>query len=324
MACPSTLAGVEVLTEPVWRARAAAHAAAVAQRAGSHLARRARGEKHAVEDFLWEYYAVRPGQLARWHPGGGVGLEGAAERTTWRFYREVRPGLLAADVDALSTHHGRLIRQVRVLVEATVRRTPSWSCFGWHEWAMVYRADSTRHPAPLRLGPAATDALVEEVADRGGLRCTHFDAYRFFTADAAPLNAWRPASSDRASYEQAGCLHAGMDLYKHALRLLPLTSSALVLDAFDLARDLRYLDMRAAPYDLTHLGVEPLLMETADGRAAYVSEQRRYAERAQVLRRRLLDELSVAPSGPAHRPAEGVLRATELQVDQGLAELHRH
>ena len=38
-----------------------------------------------------------------------------------------------------------------------------------------------------------------------------------------------------------------MDLDKHAFRLTPMISSDLVADAFELARDIRVLDMRAAP-----------------------------------------------------------------------------
>ena len=49
-----------------------------------------------------------------------------------------------------------------------------------------------------------------------------------------------------------------MDLYKHAFRLTPMIASDLVADCFELARDIRVLDMRAAPYDLADLGFEPV------------------------------------------------------------------
>jgi hypothetical protein len=48
---------------------------------------------------------------------------------------------------------------------------------------MVYRQtqEELRHNAwPLRLGPHGTDAVVE--ASR--IRCSHFDAFRFYTAPA--------------------------------------------------------------------------------------------------------------------------------------------
>ncbi|MBM7519501.1 hypothetical protein [Nocardioides nitrophenolicus] len=81
-----------------------------------------------------------------------------------------------------------------------------------------------------------------------------------------------------------------MDLYKHAFRLSPLVSSDLVADCFELAWDIRTLDMRAAPYDLADLGFEPVRIETAEGKAAYVEAQRGFSERGAPLRARLAEE----------------------------------
>ena len=81
-----------------------------------------------------------------------------------------------------------------------------------------------------------------------------------------------------------------MDLYKHAFRLSPMISSDLVADCFELAWDIRTLDMRAAPYDLLDLGFEPVRIETAEGKAAYVEAQRGFAERGAPLRARLVEE----------------------------------
>ncbi len=144
----------------------------------------------------------------------------------------------------------------------------------------------TRHDWPLRLGVEGTDAVVE--SHRIG--CSHFDAFRFFTPTARPLNTLQPGPDDRASFEQPGCLHAGMDLYKHAFRLTPMVPSELVADCFELARDIRVLDMRAAPYDLADLGFEPVRIETPEGKAVYVEAQRAFAERGAPLRARLVAE----------------------------------
>jgi hypothetical protein len=81
-----------------------------------------------------------------------------------------------------------------------------------------------------------------------------------------------------------------MDLYKHAFRLSPMVCSELVADCFELARDIRALDMRASPYDLSGLGYEPVRVETAAGKQEYVAAQRAFAERARPLRRRLIEE----------------------------------
>ena len=88
-----------------------------------------------------------------------------------------------------------------------------------------------------------------------------------------------------------------MDLYKWAYKLVPLAPSSLVLRCFELARDIRVLDMRASPYDLGVLGYEPVRVETPDGRAEYAARQRTFAERAAPLRLELIEVC--APAGAA-------------------------
>jgi hypothetical protein len=153
---------------------------------------------------------------------------------------------------------------------------------------MVHRSaeHGTRHSWPLRLGAEGTDAVVESHR----IACSHFDAYRFFTDAARPLNTLRPGREDRAAFEQPGCLHAGMDLYKHGFRLTPMICSDLVADCFELARDIRVLDMRASPYDLSDLGYSPVRVETTAGKQEYVEAQRAFAERGAPLRERLIAE----------------------------------
>jgi hypothetical protein len=296
----STAADAALVLAPTdWRAREASHHARVDALLAAHLERARRGEKHPVEDFLFTYYSHRPAQLRRWHPGAGVVLAGAAERSGWRDHVEVRLGDgergVTVDVQAFTSRRGDTVGHVRALLAATASRPAQLGCFGLHEWAMVYRQapDDVRHAAwPLRLGPEGTDGVVE--AHR--IRCSHFDAYRFFTAAAAPRNALRPTRAGTAALEQPGCLHATMDLYKWAYKLSPAVPSDLVLDAFELARDVRELDMRASPYDLAALGYDPVRIETAEGKAEYVAAQRAFAERGAGLRERLLAVLdSLAP-----------------------------
>jgi hypothetical protein len=291
----TTAAGTAAVLVPAqWRAREAAHHARVDALLAGHLARAGLGEKHPVEDFLFTYYSHRPAQLRRWHPGAGVVLTGAAERVSWRDHAEVDAGDgsrgVTVDVRAFTTRRGETLAHVRALLAATASRPAQLGCFGLHEWAMVYRQapDAVRHAAwPLRLGPAGTDAVV----DAHRVRCSHFDAFRFFTPAAAPRNALRPTRADTVRLEQPGCLHATMDLYKWAYKLVPAVASGLVLDAFELARAVRELDMRASPYDLSALGYEPVPIETPQGKAEYVAAQRAFAERGAALRRRLLDVL---------------------------------
>ena len=72
-----------------------------------------------------------------------------------------------------------------------------------------------------------------------------------------------------------------MDLYKHAFRLWPLVGSDLVADCFELAWDVRTVDMRAAPYDLGRPRLlTPIRIETPEGKQEYAAHQRGFAERA--------------------------------------------
>jgi len=276
-----------VLDERAWRALQNAHATRVQPWIGPRLERRRRGERHPVDDFLFDYYAFRPGQLARWHPGAGVLLTGDVSG-----FRDLR-GYLVDDEGARADQRSLpvdLLRANLQLLEATASRPASFGCFGRHEWAMVYRQspDQMRHSAwPLRL-PA--DAIAR-VVESSPLRCTHFDAFRFYTAEARPLNVVQPTRSTQADIEQPGCLHATMDLYKWCFRSYPAISADLTADCFALAREVRAVDMRASPYDFRDLGYSPIGIETAEGRAEYVEHQRDFAARGALLRQRLIDAL---------------------------------
>ncbi|SCE76496.1 hypothetical protein GA0070607_1279 [Micromonospora coriariae] len=275
-----------VLDVAAWQARRRAHEERVDAWLTPHLARRRRGERHPVADFLFTYYSHRPAQLRRWHPGAGVELRGADPADFGRDYRATTVGV-TLDTDAVRARRGDSIGWIRSLLTATAGRTPHFGCFGMHEWAMVYRQtrEELRHNAwPLRLDPERTAAIVEE----RGVRCSHFDAFRFFTPPARPLNVLTPTRETQHAHEQPGCLHANMDLYKWAYKLSPLLPSELVADCFELAREIRTLDMRASPYDLAALGHPPVLVETPEGRAEYAAAQRGFADRAAVLRVRLL------------------------------------
>ncbi|NUP50680.1 MAG: 3-methyladenine DNA glycosylase [Catenulispora sp.] len=289
-----------VLPEPVWRASEAAHDARVAAWTEPHLRRRAGNEAHPVMDFLFTYYSHRPARLRRWHPGPGVVLAGpgARERLAWRGYAETAGGV-TLDQAEFTDARRRTAEFVRALLTATASREPRLACFGLHEWAMVYRLppEQVRHAArPLRLGSAGTDEVVESQR----IRCSHYDAYRFFTPDAEPLNTLRPTREEQVANEQPGCLHAGMDLYKWAYKLDPFVPSELIADCFALASEIRETDMRASPYDLAELGYRPIRVETAAGRAEYAAAQAAFARRAAPLRRRLVDvcETLLAWAGP--------------------------
>jgi len=105
------------------------------------------------------------------------------------------------------------------------------------------------------------------------------------------MNRLQPTLDTRMALEQPGCIHANLDLYKWAAKSMPWVGAELLLDCFELALELRDLDMRASPYDLAAWGREPICIETAEGRREYEVEQRRLAGDARVLRERLLEVL---------------------------------
>ncbi|AOS43963.1 hypothetical protein Verru16b_01023 [Lacunisphaera limnophila] len=281
-------AALTLLAEPDWRARQSAHEARVRAWTDPHQARQARGEKHPVEDFLFEYYRFRPSWLRRWHPGPDVVLlgESAREFLRWPEYHESDGGI-ALNVAAFEAKRRDSLVWLLGLLRATAERPPMFACFGLHEWAMVYRQtpDEVRHNAwPLRFPPDELARIVEAQP----VRCSHFDAFRFFTPPARPLNRLQPERSTVTQLEQRGCLHANMDLYKWAFKLAPFTPAELTADCFALARDIREVDMRASPYDLARLGYPPIGIETPEGRATYETHQRAFADRSQPLRARLI------------------------------------
>lgn len=278
------------LHESEWQPLSAAHAERTRPWIEERLARRAEGKAHAINDFLFEYYPYSPNKLATWHPGFGVVLEGQAAQPylARAGYRAEGKGV-TADLAWLEGKQPRLELAIRILA-GTTSRPPMTGCFGLHEWAMVYglEQDEVRHAyLPLRVTASEITRTVDEV----GLRCTHIDAYRFFTPQAMPLNPTTPTREKQPEMEQPGCLHAGMDLYKYAFWFSPFVSSELVADCFDLARDARSLDMAASPYDVSEFGVPPVRVETVTGRAEYVAAQRELMTRADPLRARLLDNL---------------------------------
>lgn len=273
-----------------WREREAAHAERAATLTEGRRYRAGRGLTEPIEDFLYDYYSLRPRDVSRWNPGIGVVLPddgGLGRHATGRWTQRVmfddgREGV-TLNAAAFLADRGTDVASIHELLQRTASRPGHFGCLGWHEWAMVYRG-RPRHPLPLRLGPEGTDAVVEAVP----IACTHYDAFRFFTPDAVPFNRYTPTRETQASLEQPACLHANMDCLKWALKLSPACPGELLLDTFDLAQRIRRLDMAASPYDCTSLGLEAVRVETAEGRAEYVAAQRAFAEEAAGLRARLL------------------------------------
>lgn len=276
-----------------WHARSRAHDERAGALADAFVARRSRREKHPVHDFLFTYYSFSPAKLRQWTPALGEALEITAEDLTRHPWLgadcfTIRDGVLSHNIARLTNQARERARWIASLCDAILTRPRNLRCHGMHEWAMVYQQslEGVRHQGyELRMPPEEVARFVESQP----LCCTHYDAFRFFTQPARPLNAFQPVLESRPALEQGACLHANMDIYKWAHKLWPWTGSDLIGDAFLLAIEGRDLDMRASPYDLRALGYDPVPVETAEGRALYEQEQQRLADKAERLRVRLRD-----------------------------------
>jgi len=250
--------------------------------------RRAHGLEDPVCDFLFEYYSFRASALLRWSPGINVILADAhpnhfsAPHAAFVFSAEE----MHVCARKFPAQRRASLDYIQQLLTRSRERPLHLGCFGLHEWAMVYRTTAPRHSAiPLRLPPADIARIVES----NTLCCTHFDAFRFFTPDAAPKNRWALQRTDQSDFEQPGCIHATMDLYKWAFKIWPWIAGGLLADCFALAIDARTIDMRASPYDLRAFGLQPIVIETPDGQTEYQDAQRTLATRAAPLRAQLIN-----------------------------------
>lgn len=278
-----------VLATAEWQTRAATHLERAQQYTRPRRERRSRGEKHPVHDFLFEYYSYSGGKLETWHPGPHESIADgteARERFAAPIYRAV-DGRIQRDIGVLSAADRASLAQVLHVLRTTQERPANFGCYGMHEWAMIHRGHDVRHAgiAPLRLPQHEVDVFVESRP----IVCSHFDAFRFFAPTAQPLNRITLAWNARHESEQAGCIHANMDLYRWAYTSMPWIGSDLLWHCFELATELRTLDMQAGPYDLRAFGFDPVQIETAEGRHEYQQRQREMSARASVLRAQLIE-----------------------------------
>jgi hypothetical protein len=284
---------MQVLEEKKWREAARRHRERLNGFVEAHRSRRSRGEKHPVWDFLFDYYSFRPALLLKWSPGLGVELRGDVSGfSVWKEFAVDEAGAREAgarlDLKHFPAQRAEPLRQIRAMLERTAASPAFHGCFGLHEWAMVYRCEQVRHgQVALRL----SNDEISEFVDSQSIRCSHYDAFRFFTPRAAPLNTLQPDSASRWGLEQRGCIHANMDLYKWAYKYFPWIGSGVVADAFEVLVFAREVDMRASPYDLRAWGFEPIRIETPEGRREYQEWQREIADRALPVRLELLARL---------------------------------
>lgn len=270
-----------------WEEQVRQHKKCISDLIDDYLERRQHQQKDPVMDFLFEYYAFPPSHLKRWSPGFGVLLRGNdfSEIEITELIRSKDGAFL--DPDLFPENRKSSVRWILTLLEHSSEKSPQFGCFGMHEWAMVYRTSNIRHSQiPLRMSP---EDLAEFVESRP-LVCTHFDAFRFFTPEARPMNKHELSRDHFREMEQPGCIHTNMDLYKWAFKMYPWVSSDTIREAFELAVQARFTDMKASPYDLSDRGLEPIKIETSDGRHEYLERQKEIYEKSRPVRVQLIKE----------------------------------
>lgn len=294
------------------------------------------GRSNPIEGFLFTYYRWPRSRLERWFPGVGVVVEGsdparfASRGKAPRRGRKSGPppqpkhyhrvlcrdgvDMVVVDVDSWLADHHRTAKRIHEGLLRIAARPARFGCFGRHEWAMLYRAPQRLHQdLPLRLSQAEIDAEVES----SPVMCSHAEAFRFFTPEAQPLNVVSLRGVDEFEHEQAGCVHAAMDLYRFAFTLAPMVGAELVVECYAHARKARILDMRASPYDVSGFGFSPVCIETPEGRAEYVSQQRELADVTAVLRAQILEVTEVLVAASAAEREGETRREGETQCEDG-------
>lgn len=263
------------------------HKAALSALLDPYLEKRSRQQKDPVLDFLFEYYAFRPSHLMRWSPGIDAVLEFESEGQLPELSELlIEENSARLDPTLFPIKRKRSIEWTLQLLKQSRIKKPLFGCFGMHEWAMVYRADDVRHDQiPFRL---STEEIAEFVESRP-LLCTHFDAFRFFTDKARPMNRNELNRDNFTDMEQPGCLHTNMDLYKWAFKLFPWISSDIIREAFFNAVETRKVDMQASPYDATEFGLKPIKIETESGRAEYLERQMEIYENSRPIREMVIE-----------------------------------
>jgi len=315
----SPILSLHHLDAPAWRAAAEHHRNRVEALVGAALTspsesgkkQQAAGDtraQHPIYNFLFTYYSFDPGLLLKYSPGPGVTLRGVGAREPhlytgrgWTLDSSGSGGSI--DPNQCKVAIRRAARVAASVMRRSADRAPHLHCFGLHEWAMLYApqnsqtAQPNKHQSlPLRLAQDDLNKVVESLP----IHCTHFDAYRFFTTDARPLNQVQPEPSRplQAELEQPGCVHASMDLFRYAVKLWPFLPSTLLADALELAIAARVLDMRASPYDVASIADErfdlsPVRIETEEGRREYQRQQAALASEAKPVRKRLIEAYDV-------------------------------
>src|SRR5262245_9977755 len=125
------------LTADQWRSERSLTLAELEPHAAAGEDRRSRRVIHPIEDFIFEYYSLRPSQLRPWSPGPDVLLLDASpnELDRGRLFVEQDGGLV---LPAYPANRRSFLIWLTEYLTAVAARPLALGCFGMHEWAMVY------------------------------------------------------------------------------------------------------------------------------------------------------------------------------------------
>mmetsp|Transcript_17449 Transcript_17449/g.28174 ORF Transcript_17449/g.28174 Transcript_17449/m.28174 type:complete len:315 (+) Transcript_17449:174-1118(+) len=254
-----------------------------------------------IFNFLKLYYRIKGPKelrrLMRWSPGFGAQVHGVDPRgdkdliqLKWTQTEGDRV-LFKVPEKGLKS-----LQQWEMVLRRTMENKPVLNCFGMHEWAMVYASSESSKFQSEVMDFRVSQREINELVVSKGVNCTHFDAYRFFSPDAFDFSkhGHLMKTCDRATGQQLenpACIHTAMDTFKVAYKFYPLINSELLLESLELSIDARRIDVRASPYDPSKFGLEPIKVETVDGRREYQIAQRNLLDRSQRLRGKLLKAL---------------------------------
>lgn len=278
----------EYLTYKEWTSRKKSHEAVLSPFILEYRKWKNLGNKHPVYDFLFSYYSFSSGQLLRWSPGINVKLEFEERLNSyddWTDYISIEENMAFINPQSFPEHRKPYLKWAIQYLNNIKNRQGIFHCFGLHEWAMVYKSDKRQHP---QVSLRVSDRDIQNVVESNILCCTHYDAYRFFTNDAIPLNKHELKRTNMIDYDQPACIHVNMDLYKFGYKIAPYISSDLLRDLFLNAKKAREIDMRASPYNIENL--KPILIETKEGREEYITLQKEVQLESIPLRNKLIIE----------------------------------
>lgn len=303
-------------------------------------------KEHPIYNFLHRYYRYSVNDVLKYSPGIGVSLQYDDVDRIDQLSDSLHTSFLSIDKFKHSMSfdiamlHEKLSPNLKFgwidlshnwkTLETLNRRAPFYGCFGFHEWAMLYSGRNSaklggqgqlkKHQETLRL--RVTQEAIDEVVETGPVRCTHFDAWRFFHPDAQTLNVINPLTrQSQTQYEQPGCIHANMDLFRYAYQLYPFVPSRLLRTSLDIAIRARKIDMRASPYDCSdyeECKEGPIFVETKDGRLQYAQEQEALYHAATPVREELLAVYSQVLSSFQQKQALESA-GTEISVENSMS-----